>query len=162
MAFRNLLSRVQTLVFGADPLRSRRRQPRIACDFQVLCRVGDIDDVEARMLDLGPEGLRLRLPVPIKRRQEIWVSALPGDSADERQRLRCLVAWSRSDESGWEVGLKYADTAENLATAFTQFTFRRLERQGRRVSAGFPVEIHDLKGHLLSHGTVRDLSLGGR
>lgn len=167
MVLRDVLGQVQTLIFGkSDPLTNRRREARIPCDFPVLCKVGSQDDLEARLVDLGTRGMKLVLPLKVKRSQEVRVSALPGDASGGRQRLRCQVAWAKPADSGFEAGLRYADTPENLATSWVQFTLVRLnchlgERRDRRITAGVPVEIHDSKGAALGQGTILDLSLGG-
>ncbi len=167
MVLRDVLGQVQTLIFGkSDPLTNRRKEARIPCDFPVLCKVGSQDDLEARLVDLGTRGMKLVLPFKVKRSQEVRVSALPGDSAGGRQRLRCQVAWAKTTDEGFEAGLRYADTPDNLATSWVQFTLVRLnchigERRDRRISAGVPVDIHDSQGSLLAKGTILDLSLGG-
>jgi len=150
MAIRNVLSQVRSVLFGTDHLRSRRREPRLACDLTVLYQLGE-QEHEGRLLDVSPSGLRLKLTGPVKRGQEVHLTALPGSG------VRCQVAWRRGDTAG----LKYADADEKVATWWTQFALRRLERRERRVSAGVPVELHDLGGQLRGRGFLLDLSLGG-
>lgn len=150
MAIRNVLTRVRSLLFGQDPLQSRRQDPRLPCAFSVLCHAGD-DEIDGRLLDISPSGVRLTLVRPVKRGQEVWLAALP------ESRVRCQVAWRRGDTAG----LKFTDDDEKVATLWAQFALRRLERRDRRVTAGVPVELHDLKGNMRGRGNLRDLSLGG-
>jgi hypothetical protein len=168
MRLMDMFKQVTTAIFGEgdEALKNRRNRPRIVCDIVVSC-LDESGNWQAKVADIGIQGLRLTVGKPMKPGSSLLVSALPGTADEGRPDLRCVVAWCRRIGAGeMAAGLRYDDKPENIASSWVQYLlvkrhYPSFERQDRRVEAGLPVEIRQKGKEGTIPGILLDLSLGG-
>ena len=168
MSLMDMFKQVTTAIFGEgdEALKNRRSRPRIACDVVVSC-LDESGNWQARVTDIGIQGLRLLVARQMKTGSSLLVSALPGTADEGRPDLRCVVSWCRRIGGGeMAAGLRYDDKPENIAQSWVHYMlvkrhYPSFERQDRRVEAGLPVEIRQKGQEGTIPGILLDLSLGG-
>ena len=118
MVLKSLLGGLRNLFHSGQDgpgLMDRRGEARFSCDIQVEC--ADPKGRErwpARVIDVGPGGLRLQTERELTLGQELTTSYRPGGEPIGRQRLRCQVVWRHNDLAG----LKYVDTEKNVKVSW--------------------------------------------
>jgi hypothetical protein len=168
MAWRDLLEVLKDAVFRDDPalLENRRKQPRIAMQLPVTGK-SQSGVFQGELLDLGMSGLRLGLPIRLKKDEEVTVHASAADGLSGESELKCKVVWcKKTNDNRIQAGLLYNDSRERLAKSWVHYLLLQNqvsvgERKDRRIDASLPVLIEDLSGNPLAKGNLVDLSLGG-
>jgi hypothetical protein len=167
MRLMDMFKQVSSAIFGdEEALKNRRRVPRIVCDLEVSC-LDETGNWQARVTDMGIQGIRVAVPKAMKKGHSLLLSALPGTTAEGRPDLRCLVSWCRRDGAGLiHTGLHYDDSPENIARSWVHYYllarhYPTSERHDRRVEAGLPIEVRQKGVEGTFPGLLLDLSLGG-
>lgn len=128
----------------------------------------------ARVTDISSQGLRLIVPEierPPRPDSVVLVSYRPGGVPTGRQRLRCLVIWTRRlrQRNSVELGLAYDDSQENLRFSWVQYLLQELgfderrlyRRRALRVDLALPVSVRPLEGGVEIAGELLNLGVGG-
>lgn len=157
-------------VRGTSKADERRRLIRLRCDYQVQCVV-DQEQFSARVIDMGLNGMRLRLDHKLKPGSTIFVYHPSRPDKVENEYVLCLVRWCRKTHNGedMEAGLQYADTPGNMRRSWVKFLLKELGFDERAIYTrrkSIRAEAR-LQGVLLaedgreSEGTVLNLGAGG-
>jgi len=161
----NLFNLVRNVLVGGPAAEGgeQRATPRARLQARLVCRTR-LGKFPARLIDLTADGMRLKTPGVLKPGMKVTVSARPREGLQGRQRLRCIVAWTRTRKLT-EAGLTYADSPQNLAFSWVQMALHELEpepgqRRTRRIPVELPVTLVDAKES--SYDAVcLDLGTGG-
>ena len=165
MAIGEFFSQFRSLLFGSeDLLRNRRHQPRLALELPVIVDLGHGKQA-AEVRDFGPNGLRLYIPIKLSKNRKLHVEVMGDSGLDGAASLGCRVAWCRAAEKGYNVGCRYDDRPEALATSWVQMLLlerhhRSKERRDRRVETTLPAILLDKVSPPHSVFVI-DLGLGG-
>lgn len=148
---------------GQAELRNQRQRNRLPVSAPVKLRVGE-QDLAAELLDISPDGARIHCATRPRLNREVRLSSLAETGMVGRQRLLCRTVWIRRVPGGYEVGLEFCDTAENLQHSWIQVPLakRNVEhqrREYRRIAAGFYVSVEEAETR--ECGVCVDLSPGG-
>lgn len=131
-----MLERLKQLLEGAlaffqvrAPSKSeeRRRLIRLRCSYLVQCVV-EQQQFEAEILDMGLNGMRLRMSHKLKPGSNVFVYHPTRSDRVENEYVLCLVRWSRKrrDSDELETGLQYADTPGNMRRSWVKFLLKEL------------------------------------
>lgn len=165
MAIGEFFSQFRSLLFGSeDLLRNRRHQPRLAIELPVVVDLGHGKQA-AEVRDFGPNGLRLHTSLKLAKNRKLNVEVMGDSGLDGAASLGCRVAWCRAAEKGYNIGCRYDDKPEALATSWVQMLLlerhhRNKERRDRRVETTLPAILLD-KVNPPHNVFVIDLGLGG-
>lgn len=161
----NLFNLVRNVLVGGPAAQDgeQRTAPRARLQARLVCRTR-LGKFPARLIDLTADGMRLKTPGVLKPGMKVTVSARPREGLEGRQRLRCVVAWTKRRKLT-EAGLAYADSPQNLAFSWVQMALHELEpeagqRRTRRVPVELPVTIVDAK-EFSYDALCLDLGTGG-
>lgn len=148
----------------------RRRLIRLRCDYQVQCVV-DKEQFAARVIDMGLNGMRLRLEPKLKPGSTIFVYHPSRADKVENEYVLCLVRWCRKTHKGddMEAGLQYADTPGNMRRSWVKFLLKELgfderaiytRRKSIRADAHLPAQLYAEDGREMQV-TLLNLGAGG-
>ncbi len=165
---RNLMRHFKRLVLGEGKgLEQKRQMTRLECQVPVECLV-EGRKVSAIATDLGRSGLRLSVGQRLKEGTIVGVAYEP-DVEERLPRVVARVRWCRSKGSGYEVGLEYLETEDNLTRSWVSLV---LEAMGFKADAVFERRRTyrtdgSLRGRILTSGggnyfgNVANLGVGG-
>jgi len=148
----------------------RRRLIRLRCAYKVQCVV-DQQQFEGQIMDMGLNGMRLRVEQRLKPGGNIFVFHPTSHNQVENEYVLCLVRWSRKrrDSEDFETGLQYADTPGNMRRSWVKFLLKELgfderaiytRRKSIRAESSLPALMVAPDGCELE-GTVLNLGAGG-
>ena len=105
----------------------RRRLIRLRCDYTVQCVV-EQQQFEAHIIDMGLNGMRLRMNHKLKPGSNVFVYHPTRSERIENEYVLCLVRWSRKrrESEELETGLQYADTPGNMRRSWVKFLLKEL------------------------------------
>lgn len=105
----------------------RRRLIRLRCDYAVKCVVEDTQ-FPARILDMGINGMRLRLQERLKPGTNVFIYYAGQADPGRDEYVLCLVRWARRRRNSEEIeaGLQYVDTEGNMRRSWIQFLLKEL------------------------------------
>ena len=149
----------------------RRRLIRLRCDYKVQCVV-EQQQFEAHILDMGLNGMRLRMAHRLKPGSNVFVYHPSRSERVENEYVLCLVRWSRKrrDSEELETGLQYADTPGNMRRSWVKFLLKELgfderaiytRRKSIRAASSMPGLLTTVDGGREVEGTVLNLGAGG-
>ncbi len=114
--FSQLVDGLRSLVLSskATTLEERRRMARIQCNFPVRVRSGS-KYLQARVTNLGVEGMRLKGPQSFPRGTPVTVVYQHQSSFEELSSVEGTIAWARRDARSGEqlMGIRYEYTQKN-------------------------------------------------
>ncbi len=175
-----MLNLLKTLLKGAvsffqvratSKAEERRRLIRLRCNYEVQC-VFEETQFTANILDMGLNGMRLRMQERIKPGSTVFVYHPAQVDRTENEYVLCLVRWSRKrrDSEEIEAGLQYADTPGNMRRSWVKFLLKELGFDERAIytrrklirakSLLTAVLFSTVDGHKLE-GKVLNLGVGG-
>lgn len=148
----------------------RRRLIRLRCAYKVQCVV-EQQQFEGQILDMGLNGMRLKVSQRLKPGGNIFVFHPTSNNQVENEYVLCLVRWSRKrrDSDDFESGLQYADTPGNMRRSWVKFLLKELgfderaiytRRKSIRAESSLPALMVAPDGTELE-GTVLNLGAGG-
>jgi c-di-GMP-binding flagellar brake protein YcgR len=157
-------------VRATSKAEERRRLIRLRCDYKVQCVV-DQEQFEANILDMGLNGMRLRMNHKLKPGSNVFVYHPTRSDRVENEYVLCMVCWSRKrrDSEELETGLQYADTPGNMRRSWVKFLLKELgfderaiytRRKSIRAEASMNGLLTGDDGRELE-GTVLNLGAGG-
>lgn len=163
-----LFKMVRDVMLGRqDVLENRRGGVRLRVAFPVIAKVAD-QEYACETTDVSAAGVRLFFPNPLESGQQIRLSVPPEVGFIGKQRLLFKVKWCEAVPGrGYQLGLKFADTEENLEVSWLQDALRHFKlqekanRKHRRIPAEVYAEVHAQDGSYIGKGICRNLSTGG-
>lgn len=147
------------------PIDERREIVRVACQIPVGCGYRN-QQYPVTVVDMGLSGLRLKSPTRFPRGKLVTLSHAGGGP------VLCMVVWvrSRGKNEGFELGLRFHDTIDNLRNSWVQNELTRLgfipgriqeRRKHIRVDADVRAVIANRSGELLVEGRLRNVGISG-
>jgi len=114
-------------VRSTSKTEERRRLIRLRCDYTVQCVV-EQQQFEAHIIDMGLNGMRLRMNHKLKPGSNVFVYHPTRSERIENEYVLCLVRWSRKrrESEELETGLQYADTPGNMRRSWVKFLLKEL------------------------------------
>ncbi|MEW6282943.1 MAG: PilZ domain-containing protein [Candidatus Eremiobacterota bacterium] len=150
---------------GPD-LWERRGDFRLRCALEATCQYGSTA-VPARVVEIGPRGIRIESEQEFKPGEAVRVSCRPGGMLLGRQRLPYRVTWCRREAEAALVGAVLVQEA--LAQTWVEHVLRMagalrrkmLPRRYFRAPLTAPARLADLTAKRLAPAQLRDISLQG-